>query len=160
MMRPPPSPYQGTHTKELEEKLASAQNEVAELEKAHAERMAQWRSDASDKPAADELAEWERAPSEGPILGVGHVRASPPPEYAALRGAPRAPSQPTPPDAATHEAIARINQAHGVDGTATGVAVPTEAVPAHAEPAAASSHGNEGQKSEEPSQKEETVRGS
>ena len=128
MMRPPPSAYQDTNPKELEAKLAPLQGEIDALEKSHAERMARWQSDLPSEDVGNELADWERAPSAGPILGVGYIRADPPADVAAQLAARRDTTQPTPPDAATRDAIAQINQAHGVEGPAP-VAVPREAVP-------------------------------
>ncbi|KAI3626836.1 hypothetical protein CBS14141_000837 [Malassezia furfur] len=120
MMQPPPSAYGHMKPKELEAQLAPLQHDIEAMEKAHAERLAQWQSEQSEEPAEDDTPDWAQAPGAGPILGVGHIRADVPAEIAAQLAARREPTQPSAPDAATRDAIAQINRAHGVEGEASG----------------------------------------
>lgn len=120
MMQPPPSAYEHMKPKELEAQLAPLQHDIEAMEKAHAERLAQWQSEQSEEPAEDDTPDWAQAPGAGPILGVGHIRADVPAEIAAQLAARREPTQPPTPDAAARDAIAQINRAHGVEGEASG----------------------------------------
>lgn len=120
MMQPPPSAYEHMKPKELEAQLAPLQQDIEALEKAHAERLAQWQSEQPEEPAEDDTPDWAQAPGAGPILGVGHIRADVPAELAAQLAARREPTQPPAPDATTRDALARINRAHGVEGEAGG----------------------------------------
>lgn len=116
-MQPPTSPYAHTSKKQLEEQLAPIDAEIAAMQEAHKERLAALQ--AESRPDDEEGGEaWEQAPSQGKILGIGHIRTPPSPEIAAQLAARREAAPPAEPDATTTASIAQINEAHGVEAPA------------------------------------------
>ncbi|WFC99323.1 hypothetical protein MYAM1_002067 [Malassezia yamatoensis] len=116
-MHAPPSPYEHTNPEHLRAELKSLKTEIQEIDQDFAHRSNQWRNAESNQEDVDDhLQDWEVQPSQGAILGIGHIRASPSPEIASQINARRTTAA-APPSSEIREAIQKVNQNAGVSTT-------------------------------------------
>ncbi|WFD43414.1 hypothetical protein MPSI1_002075 [Malassezia psittaci] len=130
-MRAPPSPYEHTNPEQLRTELKSLESEIQQLDKDCAHRLKQWKNPENNQGDADNhLEDWEVQPSQGAILGIGHIRASPSPDIASQINARRTTAA-APPSTEIREAIEKVNQDAGLS-TASTEAFPPAQPPAQA----------------------------
>lgn len=127
MLSPPPSPYADTTPAALEKQIAQLQSEVEALQ---APRASEASAPVSDADADADAEPWARAPSQGPVLGMGYVRAQMPAEVAEILERQRAArqeraAQPSLTLSAeetarrAHAAIEAVNRQHAPQGEAS-----------------------------------------
>ncbi|KAL4399239.1 hypothetical protein ACI68E_003613 [Malassezia pachydermatis] len=84
MLSPPPSPYKDKNVDNLKAQATALEAELAAMKESHTKKLTACQ-DLQPSQDETEMAEsWARAPSQGPVLGIGRVRMEMPVEVAAV----------------------------------------------------------------------------